>query len=127
MILTIISVMMILAGLILVRKSNLDFLPTILSAFGSVGLIICICVIIFTHLFSTRTLQVNELEYQGLCKRLEIINSDYEDVSKSEVIRDITNWNMRVQEVKYWNVNSWTNWFISDVVADNMRYISWEE
>ena len=41
---------------------------------------------------------MNNIEYESLCNRLEIINSDYEDMSKSDVIKDVSEWNKMVLE-----------------------------
>ena len=58
---------------------------------------------------------------------LIIIISDYEDVSKSDVISDITAWNMYVYNTKYWSENPWTNCFNPKKIADNLNYISLDE
>jgi hypothetical protein len=60
-----------------------------------------------------------------LQKRLEIVNSEYEDVSKSDVIKDIANWNQEAYNYKYWNSNLFTNWMYSDKVAESYKYIEY--
>ena len=54
------------------------------------------------------------------------MQSDYEDVSKSQVIKDISEWNMDVYNTKYWSESPWTNWFNPKDIADNMDYIPLE-
>ena len=132
MIITIIFLGIILVGIIssiLYEKSYNDFLELFGPCnivIGSLCLIIAIIAIIFAHITAPRATQENKLEYDGLCKRYEVIKSEYEDVSKSDVIADITAWNMKVYDTKYWTYNPWTNWFNPKEVADNLDYIPLE-
>lgn len=131
MILVIIAICMILLGLIfasLEAKDRIDFdgFGVFLAGIGSVLLVIFIVIIILSHAFADNDIQKNKIQYDGLCKRYEIIKSDYEDVSKSDVINDITEWNKEVYNTKYWSDNPWTNWFNPKKIADNMEYISLE-
>ena len=52
-----------------------------------------------------------------------IRKDEYEDVSKSDVIKDISEWNKKVYGYKHWAYNPWTNWFYSKRVADDMKMI----
>lgn len=132
MLLIIILIIMILLGLIfscLEVRDRIDFdgFGIFLTGIGSVLLVISIVIIILAHAFADNDIQKNKIQYEGLCKRYEIIKSDYEDVSKSDVINDITEWNTEVYNTKYWAENPWTNWFNSKKVADNLEYISLDE
>lgn len=132
MIITIIFLGMILLGIIFIKlaeKYYNDFLEisgVINIVLGSICLIISITIIIISHATAPKFIQQNKLAYDGLCKRYEIINSEYEDVSKSDVIADITAWNMEVYNTKYWTNNPWTNWFNPKELADNLNYIPLE-
>lgn len=132
MIMTISFLGMILLGIISIKlddKYYNDFLEgfgIINIVFGSVCLTISIIIIIFSHILAPKIIQENKLEYDGLCKRYEIIKSEYEDVSKSDVIADITAWNVRVYNTKYWTDNNLTSWFNPKEIADNLNYISLE-
>ena len=79
------------------------------------------------HATANHTVQQNKINYEGLCKRYEIVKSEYEDVSKSDVIADITAWNREVYNTKYWTENPWTNWFNPKKIADNLDYIPLEQ
>lgn len=104
-----------------------DVIGTISTILGaSLGLIIII-VFIMTRAFNDIRIQDSKIEYDGLIKRYEIINSDYEDMSKSDVIKDITEWNRDVSSAKYWSSNLWTNWFWSKKYVDSLQYIELEE
>lgn len=129
MILVFIFIGMILLGLVF-SHSNIDdsdMLGGITSVFGSFLLFTSIIIIIISHAFVNNNIQKNKIEYEGLCKRYEIIKSEYEDVSKSDVIGDITAWNVKVYNAKYWSENPWTNWFNPKKIADNLYYIPLDE
>lgn len=128
MIITIIFAIMLVLGIIIDQKCSyeLDVLGGILALFGSIILSILLCVIIITHATAYKTIQQNKIDYDGLCKRYEIVKSEYEDVSKSDVIADITAWNIEVYNTKYWTENPWTNWFNPKSIADNLDYIPLE-
>lgn len=134
MILIIIFIFMILLGfaLTVVPKSDewaddTNGFGAVMVVFGVAFLIISLIVIISGYALVNYTIQRNEIEYEGLCKRYEIVKSDYEDVSKSDVISDITEWNDKVYRTKYWTENPWTNWFNPKKIADNLNYIPLDE
>ena len=52
-----------------------------------------------------------------------IRKDEYEDVSKSDVIKDISEWNKKVYSCKHWANNPWTSWFYSKRVADSLEMI----
>ena len=118
MILTCLFIIMVLLGFILIRSNINDDILTIGAIIGAF--------IITAHATSNHTIQENKIEYEGLCKRYENVKSEYEDVSKSDVIGDITAWNMKVYNTKYWTYNPWTNWFNPKKIADNLYYIPLE-
>lgn len=128
MILTIITVVAIAVGVTLLRKDEyeegvvfgLGLLFTVGG--GLIAFIMAIC-IICAHVGVDATIEENRIEYEALCERQEIINSEYEDVSKSDVIKDIAEWNKKVYSQKHWAYNPWTSWFCSKRVADDMKMI----
>lgn len=103
-----------------------DDIPVVLSVVGFVCLICCIIGIICAHVGENKNIEMNNIEYESLCNRLEIINSNYEDMSKSDVIKDVSEWNKMVLDKKYWSKNPWTSWFFSQKVVDNLKYIDYE-
>ena len=92
---------------------------------GILGLIVCIVTILVGHAFADNQTRRDQIAYEGLCQRLEVIESNYEDVSKSTVIADITEWNDHVYNTKYWAENPWTSWFYSQDYADSLQYIEY--
>ena len=126
MILTFIFVMLIILGFIIVKfdiGEDPEVFGWAISIFGSLALTVSLIAIISVHATSNMDIQKNKIKYEGLCRRYEIIKSEYEDVSKSDVIRDITEWNVSVYNTKYWSENLWTNWFNPKKIADNLDYI----
>lgn len=87
--------------------------------------IICIFLIITAQATANRDIKTNEIKYQTLLKRLEVISSEYEDISKVEVIKDVGEWNEKVASIKYWTYNPWTSWFNSKKLADSLEYIEY--
>ena len=128
MILTIITVIAIVVGVILLCKDEyeegvffgLGLLFTVGS--GLIAFLMAICIII-AHVEVDATIEENRIEYESLCERYEIVTSEYEDVSKSDVIKDIAEWNKDVYSYKHWAYNPWTNWFYSKRIADELKMI----
>lgn len=97
----------------------------ILSAFI---LIIMVCVIISSHCVGVDVeVQRTRLQYESLQKRLEVISGEYEDVSRSDVIKDVTEWNSNVIRDNYYANNPWTNWFYNKEVLAEEKYIDISE
>lgn len=129
MILTIIAFAVLAAGLYMCIKGdktynevliNCGFAATVVGAITS---FVVIFIIIIAHVGVDVTIEENRIEYESLCKRYEVITSEYEDVSKSDVIKDIAEWNRDVYSEKYWANNPWTNWFYSKRLADSVELI----
>ena len=110
---------------ILWRDIDYD-VPTIISMIGFICLICCIVGIICAHVGENKNIEMNNIEYESLCQRLEIVNSEYEDMSKSDVIKDVSEWNKMVLEKKYWSKNPWTSWFFSQKVVNELKYIDYK-
>ena len=133
MIIIMILLGMILLGIISIKLSEnyynefLEIFGCVNTVIGSICLFVSIIVIIGSHITAPKINQENKIEYDGLCKRYEVVKSEYEDVSKSDVIGDITAWNMEVYNTKYWTENPWTNWFNPKKIADNLHYIPLDE
>lgn len=128
MILTIIIMIVVAVGVTLLRKDEYEEgvlfgLGVLLTVCGGlIAFIMAIC-IIYAHVGVDAQIEENRIEYEALCERQEIINSEYEDVSKSDVIKDIAEWNKDVYSTKHWANNPWTSWFYSKRVADDMKMI----
>lgn len=128
MILTIITMIVVAVGVTLLRKDEyeegvlfgLGLLFTVGG--GLIAFIMAIC-IICAHVGVDATIEENRIEYESLCERYEIVTSEYEDVSRSDVIKDIAEWNKNVYSEKHWAYNPWTSWFYSKRVADELQMI----
>ena len=127
MILIIIAILMIPVGVLMVQKDKYEgiiygigLLFTVCG--GMLAFVMAVCIII-AHIGVDATIEKNRIEYESLCQRYEIVTSEYEDVSKSDVIKDIAEWNKNVYSEKHWANNPWTNWFYSKRVADELKMI----
>lgn len=128
MILTILTVVAIVIGVILLRKDEYEEgvlfgLGLMLTVGGGlIAFFMAVCIII-AHVGVDARIEENRIEYESLCERQEIVESEYEDVSKYDVIKDIAEWNKKVYSYKHWANNPWTNWFYSKRVADELKMI----
>ena len=104
---------------------GLDVLSHVSLIAGIFGLILCGLIIFITHTGIDAQIRSNQIEYESLCDRLEIVNSDYEDVSKSDVIKDVADWNDRVNRALYWSQNPWTSWFYSQREVSELQFIEY--
>ena len=131
MICTLIGISLIIISIILniidEHQYKVDLENAIIFTFllGILITVFCSVAIIFGHMGVNNQIQKNKIEYDSLCKRLEIINSEYEDISKSDIIKDIADWNGKVQNCKYWSKNLWTNWFYSDKEISKLEFIEY--
>lgn len=116
----------IIAIIILSFDIDNDFvnpLAFLVGVCGGVVTIVMIIIIITEHVGVEAAIEENRIAYESLCERNEVISSEYEDVSKSDVIKDIAEWNKSVYSYKYWTYNPWTNWFHSKRIADELQMI----
>lgn len=131
MIFTIITMIVVAIGVALLCKAEYDeealFGLGVLFTLGGgiVASAMALC-IIFAHVGVDVAIEKNRIEYESLCQRYEIVTSEYEDVSKSDVIKDIAEWNKNVYNYKHWANNPWTSWFYSKRIADSIEMIETE-
>ena len=128
MILTILGVIAFPLGLWMISKDNKDeglmYVSGIFIAIiGAFLTVIMVILILIAHIGVDAQIEENRIEYEALCERQEIVESEYEDVSKSDVIKDIAKWNKDAYSYKHWANNPWTNWLYSKRVADELKMI----
>lgn len=126
MILTIITLLLAVIGTVMDIKSEspvAENIGIVCTVVGYVSAAVVALMILVSHVGVDATITQNQIEYESLCKRQEIVESEYEDVSKSDVIKDIAEWNKSVYSYKHGAYNPWTNWFFSKKVADSMKMI----
>ena len=61
-------------------KVDLEYAAVCTFLPGIIITIVCVLAIMFGHMGINNQIQKNNIEYDSLCMRLEIINSDYEDI-----------------------------------------------
>ena len=118
-------ILIIIGGWLMTKNSDTVVYGTMIFILGVFVMATCLTIIICRHAMATQQINKNKIQYESLLKRLEIVNSEYEDVSKSDVIKDIANWNQEVYDYNYWNNNLFTNWMHSDKVAESYKYIEY--
>ena len=111
-------------GLVIILKfDECSFIGMLATVSGGLLLFLMIVIILLEHVGVSAEIEKYNIEYRSLCERYEIATSDYEDVSKSDVIKDIAEWNINVYSYKHWTYNPWTNWFHSKRLADSLKMI----
>lgn len=126
MILTIITLAVFIIGILLsyhAKNEIMEGVGFLLFACGALAGVIMLVIIVLAHVGVDVYIERNRIEYEALCERLEIANSDYEDVSKSDVVKDVADWNKNVYSYKHWAYSPWTNWFYSTRVADELETV----
>ena len=133
MIWTLITVALIIIGIMLLVVNN-TCNNLLLFVLGVTSLVVgvCICFIIgaiaiINHTAVDKSIYEAEMQYESLTKQLQTIDSEYEDVSKAEVIQKVYDWNTKVYKSKYWTESPWTNWLCSEKYSDSLKYIEMEE
>lgn len=135
MIITLIGLGILIIGIILIiiyqKKDNiysdLDIVGGFITLIGILFFGSCIGIILLKDIGEDYKIKENKIKYEALQERIEAVNSEYEDVSKSELIEDIKEWNIMVYKNKYWSTNKWTNWFYNKNIIDELEYIDLEE
>lgn len=130
MITTLLCVLIIIVGIVLYYIANrkrynifVEFLGQLFIVVGGITAITCVFIIIFSHAGTKAKIDTSKIEYYGLVKQVEMLSSEYEDVSKTEVINRVSDWNKMVYSEKYWSDNLWTNWFYNKKYAESLNYI----
>lgn len=90
---------------------------------GGAGLFLALLIIFSTHINVDHQIERERIEYEGLCKKIEVIQSNYEDASKLDVIEEAVNQNRYVEKCRYYNNNIWTSWFYPDRYVDSLKTI----
>ena len=106
---------------------DIDLLGGVFILIGTIFSIGCIALILCKGIGEDRDIEQNKMKYESLQRRIEVVNSEYEDASRSDLIKDINEWNEKVYDKKYWAKNPWTNWFINQKIVDELEYIDFEE
>ena len=133
MIWTFIAVGLSVLGIVCLVKEQDNFSDCILvigiiNLFTGIGIALFISIMaIYNHTSLDKKLYENNLQYESILKQVEVVNSEYEDVSKTDVIQKVYEWNRDVYSYKHWSESPWTNWLYSKKYADSLKYIEMEE
>ena len=134
MIITLIAISLIIiaiAGFLILDKTHFSdivddivcFITALSGVLGSVTILICLMVILYSHIDVDYDIHKAQLEHDSIIKQLEYIDAEYENVSKVEIIQKVYEWNQKVYSEKHGSENLWINWFYSKKYADSLEYI----
>ena len=134
MIITLIAISLIIiaiAGFLILNKTYFSdivddivcFITALSGTLGSITILICLTVILCSHIDIDYDIHKAQLERDSIIKQLEYIDAEYENVSKVEIIQKIYEWNQKVYSEKHGSENLWINWFYSKKYADSLEYI----
>lgn len=136
MILTYIAMGLVIVGIVLsvVDGSNPNKCNKLLIVLSSTSSVLGIVmgaliglVFIANHTAVDNQIYEKQMEYESITRQLQIIDSEYEDVSKAEIIQKVYDWNTAVYLSKYWAKSPWTNWLCNKKYSDSLEYIETEE
>ena len=126
MILFIITLAVAIIGILMsyhAKNEMIEFIGFLFFVCGGLLGFIMTIFIIGAHVGVDAQIEENRIEYESLCERQDVAMSEYEDVSKSDVIKDIAEWNKMVYSSKHWAYNPWTSWFYSKRVVDELEMV----
>ena len=134
MIITLIAISLLIiaiAGFLILDKTYFSdivddivcFITALSGVLGSITILICLTVILCSHIDVDYDIHKAQLEHDSIIKQLEYIDAEYENVSKVEIIQKVYEWNQKVYSEKHGSENLWINWFYSKKYADSLEYI----
>lgn len=68
-------------------------------------------------------IEINQIKMQELLNRMEFIDTEKENVSASDLIKDISEWNQKVAQRHYWQENPLTSWLLNPEITNSMQKI----
>lgn len=137
MIITLIAISLLIiaiAGFLILNKTYFSdivddivcFITALSGTLGGIAILICLTVILCSHIDVDYDIHNAQLERDSIIKQLEYIDAEYENVSKVEIIQKIYEWNQKVYREKRGSENLWINWFYSKKYADSLEYIEFD-
>lgn len=123
MIIMIICAVCFVLGFVLYMLTDEDFFAYLCTGAVIALVLLGFCCII-RHVGVQNRIAKYQLTYESLLYKVELLDSEAEDLSKVEVITEINEWNQMVMDMKYWGYNPWTSWFAEDRdVVDSLELI----
>ena len=134
MLITLIAISLLIiaiAGFLILDKTHFSdivddivcFITALSGVLGSITILICLTVILCSHIDVDYDIHKAQLEHDSIIKQLKYIDAEYENVSKVEIIQKVYEWNQKVYSEKHGSENLWINWFYSKKYADSLEYI----
>ena len=105
-----------------VVNSILVTLIIIALIIGTLGSFISCISSICNKIEAREHLYTDKIEYESLLDRIELVGSE-SVYAKSELVKDIAEWNKYVTIYKKRYNSPWTNWYYSKELAEYLQYI----
>lgn len=123
MIITIVSIAMFVAGLVMACIEDKYLFDNFLFFFGGIGLLIVGAIASVTCAVAVLSVQVNkDVDYQSALYQKEMIeyridHADEDIVGNELLYNDIVEYNNDLRFIKKWSDSYWTNWFFNEDIA----------
>ena len=91
--------------------------------FGSVGLVVCIILILLAHAGVDNQIEVAKIQKESIEQRYDILNSEFENISDVSVLQEVEEWNTKVTSDRYWCNHPMTSWFFSKEYVNSLELI----
>lgn len=138
MIITLIGIallIVVITGILILNKLNLPyyiddnigFVLAMLAVAGTFITFICLTLILGSHVNVDFNIYNAQLKRDTIIKQIECVDTEYEDISKIEIINRVYEWNQKVYKQKYYSESPWTNWLFNKEYADSLEYIELED
>ena len=80
-------------------------------------------IFVLAHIGTDSKIMKNEIRYNALLNEVKIADAGNDDAAKILAIKDVSEWNQKVKEDKYWTYNPWTSWYHNEKVVDVEKVI----
>lgn len=102
---------------------DVTFVGIVVSAVSSLT---CLLIILLSHADTQNNINKSKFEYNGLVTQVECIKHNYLNISKTDVIKQVVDWNDNVRIKKEGLKNPWISWFYDKEYVDSLEYIDIE-
>ena len=80
-------------------------------------------IFVWVHIGTDSKIMKNEIRYNALLNEVKIADAGNDDAAKILAIQNVSEWNQKVKEDKYWTYNPWTSWYHNEKVVDVEKVI----
>lgn len=103
--------------------TSIGKIAQILSSIASLVVFISVIIFVCVHIGTEPKIMKNEIRYNALLNEVKIADAGNDDAAKILAIQNVSEWNQKVKEDKYWTYNPWTSWYHNEKVVDVEKVI----